>query len=200
MKHKDIPIFPLPVVLFPGAYLPLRIFEQRYIDMVRDCSASGSCFGVCLVNKPKQKGQASSHLRIGTTAEICDFSTLDDGLLGIVARGRQRFVIQSTRMRDNALLMAEVDLLAEPKPIEVPEEYSVLSLIAGRLMEQLAANFPEFRPDDLQDASWLGYRLSELLPLENQEKQTLLQITDPLDRLQVLLEVLPRFQEPGSEC
>lgn len=187
-------------MLFPGAYLPLRIFEQRYIDMVRDCSASGSCFGVCLVNKPKQKGQASSHLRIGTTAEICDFSTLDDGLLGIVARGRQRFVIQSTRMRDNALLMADVDLLAEPKPIEVPEEYSVLSLIAGRLMEQLAPNFPEFRPDDLQDASWLGYRLSELLPLENQEKQTLLQITDPLDRLQVLLEVLPRFQEPGSEC
>ena len=86
------------------------------------------------------------------------------------------------------------------EPVEVPEEYSVLSLIAGRFMEQLGANFPEFRPDDLQDASWLGYRLTELLPLQSQEKQTLLQITDPLDRLQVLLEVLPRFQEPRSEC
>lgn len=199
MNHNDIPIFPLPVVLFPGAYLPLRIFEQRYIDMVRDCSARGSFFGVCLVNNSEREGQAANHLRIGTTAEICDFSTLEDGLLGIVARGRQRFMIQNTRMRDNALLMAEVNLLAESERIEVPEQYSVLSLIAGRFMEQLGVNFPEFRPDDLQDASWLGYRLSELLPLENQEKQALLQITDPLDRLQVLLEVLPRFQETGSE-
>ena len=200
MNHNDIPIFPLPVVLFPGGYLPLRIFEQRYIDMVRDCSARGSFFGVCLVNNPERGGQTANHLRIGTTAEICDFSTLDDGLLGIVARGRQRFVIETTRMRDNALLMAEVNLLTESERVEVPEEYSVLSLIAGRFMEQLGDNFPDFQPSDLQDASWLGYRLSELLPLESQEKQTLLQITDPLDRLQLLLEVLPRFQEPGSEC
>ena len=168
--------------------------------MVRECSAHGSVFGVCLVSNSEKEGQPATHFRIGTTAEICDFSTLDDGLLGIVARGKQRFVIQQTRMRDNALLMAEVSLLAESEPVEVPEEYSVLSLIAGRFMEQLGANFPEFRPDDLQDASWLGYRLTELLPLASQEKQTLLQITDPLDRLQVLLEVLPRFQEPGSEC
>ena len=200
MTSIDIPLFPLPAVLVPGGYLPLRIFEQRYIDMVRECSAHGSVFGVCLVNNSDKEKQPATHFRIGTTAEICDFSTLDDGLLGIVARGKQRFVIQQTRMRDNALLMAEVSLLAESEPVEVPEEYSVLSLIAGRFMEQLGSNFPEFRPDDLQDASWLGYRLTELLPLENQEKQTLMQITDPLDRLQVLLEVLPRFQEPRSEC
>ena len=199
MNHDDIPIFPLPVVLFPGGYLPLRIFEQRYIDMVRDCSARGGRFGVCLVNNPEREGQAASHLSIGTMAEICDFSTLDDGLLGIVTRGRQRFVIQSTRMRDNALLMARINLLSEAEPVQVPEEYSVLSLIAGRFMEQLGVNFPEFQPDDLQDASWVGYRLSELLPLDNEEKQALLQITDPLDRLQVLLDVLPRFQEAGSE-
>jgi Lon protease-like protein len=72
----------------------------------------------------------------------------------------------------------------------------VLSMITGRFMEQLGGNYPDFQPQQLQDASWVGYRLSELLPLENNEKQTLLQITDPLDRLQVLLEVLPRFQEP----
>ena len=63
-------------------------------------------------------------------------------------------------------------------------------------MEQLGGNYPDFQPLQLQDAFWVGYRLSELLPLENNEKQTLLQITDPLDRLQVLLEVLPRFQDP----
>jgi len=195
---KDIPLFPLPAVLFPGSNLPLRIFEQRYIDMVRDCSVRASCFGVCLVNNSEDENRPATHLRIGTTAEICDFSTLEDGLLGIVAQGVQRFVIQNTRMRDNGLLMAEVNILAESVTTDVPEEYSVLSLIAQRFMEQVGGNYPSFQPADLQDANWVGYRLSELLPLENNERQILLEITEPLERLQVLLEVLPRFQESGS--
>ena len=198
MISKDIPLFPLPAVLFPGGYLPLRIFEQRYIDMVRDCSIRGSCFGVCLVNNSEDENRPATHLRIGTTAEICDFSTLEDGLLVIVAQGSQRFFIQNTRMRDNGLLMAEVNILAESMTIDVPEEYSVLSLLAQRFMEQVGGNYPSFQPADLQDANWVGCRLSELLPLENNERQILLEITEPLERLQVLLEVLPRFQEPGS--
>ena len=198
MTTKDIPIFPLSAVLFPCGYMPLRIFEQRYIDMVRECSASGSFFGVCLVNNSEEENRPATHMRIGTMAEICDFSTLDDGLLGIVAEGRGRFIIQHTRMRDNGLLMAEVDTLAENEAVEIPEEYSVLSMIAQRFMEQVGGNYPSFQSTDLQDASWVGYRLSELLPLENTEKQTLLQITDPLERLQLLLDVLPRFQEPGG--
>lgn len=195
MINTDIPLFPLPVVLFPDGYLPLRIFEQRYIDMVRECSAQGSCFGVCLVNNSEEENRPATHLRIGTTAEICDFSTLDDGLLGITAQGRQKFVIQKTRMRGNGLLMAEVETLVEPDLVELPDQYSVLSLIAGRFMEQMGKNYPSFQPQLLQDANWVGYRLAELLPLENNEKQVLLQISDPLERLQVLLEVLPRFQE-----
>ena len=196
MSNIDIPLFPLPVVLFPDGYLPLRIFEQRYIDMVRECSAGGSCFGVCLINNPEKANSPATHLRVGTTAEICDFSTLDDGLLGITARGRQKFVIQKTRMRDNGLLMAEVETLVEPDPVEVPEQYSVLSMIAGRFMEQMGKNYPSFQPQHLQDANWVGYRLAELLPLENNEKQVLLQISDPLERLQLLLDLLTRFQEP----
>lgn len=195
MTNKDIPLFPLHTVLFPGGNLPLRIFEQRYIDMVRECSARESCFGVCLINNSEDEHQAATHLRIGTTAEICDFSTLPDGLLGITARGRQKFIIQKTRMRDNGLLMAEVDIMADTALVDVPDQYSVLSMIAGRFMEQLQQNYPSFQPQLLQDANWIGYRLAELLPLENNEKQVLLQISDPLERLQVLLDVLPRFQE-----
>jgi len=197
MISTDIPLFPLPTVLFPGGHLPLRIFEQRYIDMVRECSAKDSCFGVCLINNSENAEYPATHLRVGTTAEICDFSMLEDGLLGITAQGRRRFIIQKTRMRDNGLLMAEVDILAEPGALVMPVEYSVLSLIAGRFMEQLGGNYPEFQPGDLEDASWVGYRLSELLPLENDQRQTLLQITDPLERLQVLVEELPRFQGSG---
>lgn len=198
MSTSDIPLFPLPVVLFPGGRLPLRIFEPRYLDMVRECSATDGCFGVCLVNNREHANTPATHLRVGTTAKISDFSTLDDGLLGIVARGEQRFIIQSTRMRDNGLLVAEVQLLAETPPFEVPDQYSVLSLIAARMMEQVGIHYPSFQPADLQDSAWLGYRLAELLPLENSERQTLLQLNDPLQRLQVLLELLPRFQDSAE--
>jgi Lon protease-like protein len=193
-----IPLFPLPVVLFPGGFLPLRIFEQRYIDMVRDCSATGSRFGVCLVANGESATVPASHHRLGTAAEIFDFSTLDDGLLGIIAHGRERFLVQQTRMRGNGLLVADVKLLQEAPATVVPEQYSVLSLIAQRIMEQVGNQYPSYRPNDLQDAGWIGYRLAELLPLENSERQSLLQLAGPLERLQYLLELLPRFQDPGE--
>jgi len=194
----DIPLFPLHTVLFPGGYLPLRIFEQRYLDMVRECGAKGSCFGICLIGNSENPNRPATHLRVGTSAEICDFTTLDDGLLGITARGRQKFIIQTTRMRDNGLLMAEVELLNETDVVDVPDQYSVLSMVAARFMELMGDQYPDFQPQQLQDAGWVGYRLAELLPLENKEKQLLLQISDPLERLQLLIDVLPRFQEPGD--
>ncbi len=196
MIETDIPLFPLHTVLFPDGYLKLRIFEQRYIDMVRECSLKACCFGICLINNPEDSNRPANHMRVGTTAEICDFSTLDDGLLGITAHGRQKFIINKTRMRDNGLLMAEIELLDKTDLIDVPDEYSVLSMITGRFMEQAGSNYPSFQPQHLQDANWVGYRLAELLPLDINEKQVLLQISDPLERLQMLLEVLPRFQEP----
>ncbi|HEY5775762.1 MAG TPA: LON peptidase substrate-binding domain-containing protein [Xanthomonadales bacterium] len=196
MISTDIPIFPLHTVLFPDGYLKLRIFEQRYIDMVRECSLRSCAFGVCLIGNSEGSSYPANHMRVGTTAEICDFSTLDDGLLGITAQGRQKFIIQSTRMRENGLLMARVETLDETGPRDLPEEYSVLAMITGRFMEQVSHSYPSFQPQQLQDAHWVGYRLAELLPLDNDERQVLLQISDPLERLQVLLEVLPRFQEP----
>lgn len=198
MSSLDIPLFPLQTVLFPDGYLKLRIFEQRYIDMVRECSLRNCNFGVCLIGNPEGGNQPASHMRIGTTAEICDFSTLEDGLLGITALGRRRFIVQKTRMRDNGLLMAEVETLQETGSVEVPDEYALLTMIAGRFMEQLGHHYPAFQPRQLQDAHWVGYRLAELLPLDNREKQMLLQISDPLERLQVLVDVLPRFQEPAE--
>jgi Lon protease-like protein len=69
-------------------------------------------------------------------------------------------------------------------------------MITGRFMEQVGSNYPSFQPHLLQDANWIGYRLAELLPLDINERQTLLQVSDPLERLQILVELLPRFQEP----
>ncbi len=198
MSNIEIPLFPLQTVLFPDGYLKLRIFEQRYIDMVRECSLENCHFGVCLIGNHEDGKRPANHMRVGTTAEICDFSTLEDGLLGITALGRQKFIVRKTRMRDNGLLMGEVDTLDETDTVEVPDEFALLTMIAGRFMEQLGHQYPTFQPAQLQDAHWVGYRLAELLPLDNQEKQMLLQISDPLERLQVLVDVLPRFQEPAE--
>lgn len=194
MTCIDIPLFPLHTVLFPDGYLKLRIFEQRYIDMVRECSLRDCAFGVCLIGNSENSNTPANHTRVGTTAKIQDFSTLDDGLLGITAHGGQRFVVRKTRMRDNGLLMADVETLDETAAVAVPVEYSVLTMITARFMEQAGKHYPSFQPRQLQDAHWVGYRLAEMLPLDNHEKQVLLQISDPLERLQLLLEVLPRFQ------
>ncbi len=197
MILTTVPVFLLPTVLFPGGYLPLKIFEQRYIDMVRECAAKNSCFAVCLLD-PKQKAdQHMTHMRIGTLAQITDFSTLDDGLLGITTTGRQRYLIETTRMRDNGLMVADVNVFETPAPTQVPEEFSILAMICGRFMEQLGERYPDFVPSDLDDANWVGFRMAELLPYEMQEKQVLLQIDNPFERLQLILDTLSKFQMEG---
>lgn len=194
MSTQTVPVFLLPTVLFPGGHLPLKIFEPRYLDMVRECCASQSCFAACLLDPEQKANQKMTHMRVGTLAAITDFSTLDNGLLGITSTGRQRYLIETTRMRDNGLMVADVHVLEEPARIELPEEFSVLSMICARFMEELGDRYPEFTPDDLQDAAWVSYRLAELFPYTMEEKQVLLQIDDSLERLQLVLNTIPQFQ------
>jgi Lon protease-like protein len=186
-----IPLFPLHTVLVPGGHLPLRIFEPRYLDMIRDCSRDGGGFGVCLLLPDAAGGEHHHHARIGTLATISDFYTLDDGLLGITARGGQRFRILGTTVRDNGLLMGDVKWLQEAAQQAVPVECALLADIAGRFMDKVGANYPEHQASELDDAAWVGYRLTEWLPLEPIEQQVLLELRDPLERLSRLLRNLP---------
>lgn len=189
-----IPVFPLNTVLVPGGFLPLQIFEQRYLDMVRDCVSNDSGFGVCLIMDNAGPQSRSHHAKIGTLARIRDWNTLENGLLGITAQGHQRFIIRSTRMRDNGLMIANVEWLAEPLKTDVPDSQLLLSTIAGRLMDKLEANYPDYSKSHLEDADWVAYRLTELLPLKSTERQSLLELDDPVQRLQVLMGIIPRFQ------
>jgi Lon protease-like protein len=197
--QATIPIFPLQTVLVPGGHLSLQIFEPRYLDMVRECSRDESGFGVCLVTRGTKTGRALQHTRIGTLARIRDFYTLENGLLGITTQGFERFRIEQTRMRDNGLLMADVSWLDEAVSVVLPEAYFILSRIVDRFMDKVGGNYPDFHPDLLEDAVWVGYRLTELLPMTNAERLELLKLNDALTRLQILLEMLPRFQaDPSS--
>ncbi|SRR5690349_17629236 len=190
----DLPLFPLNAVLFPGSPLSLRIFEPRYLDLVRDCSRTGSGFGVCLILEGREAGEPAVPAAIGTLARINDFYTLPDGLLGIGAIGGERFQVATTRVRDNGLVHGEVRMWPDEPAIEVPPEHGLLATILERLLEQLGGAHARVERQRLDDASWVGFRLAELLPLGQSEKQHLLQMTDPLRRLVQLQHYLPRFQ------
>lgn len=196
MPLTELPLFPLSNVLFPGAILNLRIFEQRYMDLVRECSRSGSGFGVCLILDGREAGEPALPAAVGTVARITDFCTLSDGLLGITAEGGERFQMASTRIRDNGLIHGDVRLWPHEPEVAVPPEHGLLATILERLLEQIGGAFAQVDRARFDDASWVGFRLGELLPLEQTEKQHLLQMTDPLLRLAQMQHYLPRFQRP----
>lgn len=194
MNRIEIPLFPLRTVLFPGAILPLRIFEQRYLDMIRDCARSNTGFGVCLIREGEEAVSPVKTAQVGTHAQVVDWYTLEDGLLGVSTLGTSRFMTESVWQEDDGLFMTHIEVLPEPPPCPVPEAFSVLSDVLARFLEQVGAQYPQSTPEDLQDAVWVGYRLAELLPLSGIEKQHMLELSDPIQRLQQLLDVMPRFQ------
>jgi len=196
----EIPLFPLDTVLLPDGFLPLRIFERRYLDMIRECSRNDSGFGVCLLLEAETAEHPVQHAAVGTLAMIRDFYTLKDGLLGITCEGTQRFLVTRTRSEADGLLIGAVEWLTESPPTAIPESYGLLVHIAERLLEKLDGRYPGFTPDRLLDAAWVSYRLTEWLPLDNPVRQCLLELNDPLERLRRLLEAVPGFQEeePGE--
>jgi Lon protease-like protein len=190
----EIPLFPLKVVLFPGGQLTLRIFEQRYIDMVTECTRDETGFGIVLVVDSGIPEQPAWHSRIGTLAMIRDFFTHDDGLLGISVEGTQRFRINQTKARHDGLLIASVEWLAPDPPDPVPEAFLLLVELTRKFSEVAAADYPALSSLQLDDASWVGFRLAELLPLEDMERQQLLECGNAIERLQLLMDSVPAIQ------
>ena len=192
----DIPLFPLSSVLFPGGRLHLRIFEPRYLDLVRECCRDGSPFGVCLILAGRETGEPAVPAAIGTLARISDFQRDENGLLGIVAEGGARFRVSRSRARADGQLRGNAERWPGEPVQEVPVEFALLQSILERLIETMAPHWRHAARSDYEDASWLGFRLAELLPLDAGEQQRMLELTDPLQRLAELRDILPRFQKP----
>jgi len=190
-RPNRLPLFPLGSVLFPEGMIQLRVFERRYLDMVRDCARDASCFGVCLILDASEAGAPAVPSAIGTRARITDFYTLPDGLLGITAQGEERFHVDRISVRDNGLIVGDVRWLPDNAPEVVPPEHGLIAT----MLENLLRQFNEL-PDDarkLDDAGWVVWRLAEMLPLDPGERQFLLQMDDAIDRLDQLARWLPRL-------
>jgi Lon protease-like protein len=163
--------------------------------MVRECSRRGSGFGVCLILEGREVGEPAVPAAVGTVARIIDFSHGDDGLLGIVAEGAERFRVTHARVRSDGLVSGQVTHWPAEPAHAVPVEFALLQTILGRLLEHMAPHWRHATTPDYDNASWLGFRLAELLPLEREEHQRMLELTDPLRRLAELQTILPRFQK-----
>ncbi len=191
-----LPLFPLRTVLFPGGRLQLRIFERRYLDLVRDCSRSGTVFGVCLIIDGEEVGSPAMPAPVGTSARIVDFDQLPGGLLGITVEGEQRFHAEGVRVRDNGLVTATVQWLPEAPVQPVAPEHSLLVRLLETLFEHEGG--PSDADQHMDDSDWVAYRLAERLPLDNGERQALLQAGDAHDRLERILAWLSRASEAGG--
>jgi uncharacterized protein len=179
---EPLPLFPLHTVLFPGGPLSLRIFEPRYVDMVGRCMREGAPFGVVLIGEGGEVGPVQQMAQIGTRARIVDFASLPDGLLGLSCLGERRFRVLSRWTQRDGLHMAQVELLPEEPSQGLPEEHRVLEQALRRVFQEAPELYAAVTPR-WDDASWVSYRLAEVVPLPGPVRLELLALTDPLARL-----------------
>jgi uncharacterized protein len=192
-----LPLFPLKTVLFPGRVLPLKVFEQRYIDMTKTCLKDEQPFGVCLLTHGQEVAQRDQAVAgapiafalIGTQARIVSWDMPQLGILHLKTEGGTRFQVQSSSVADDGLVVAQVTLLPAEPAVKLPEAFAPL---AGLLELMIDRAGPENFSAQLalDDASWVGYRLAELLPLPLAIKQSMLEVSDSVVRLKVLAQVL----------
>ncbi len=190
---RELPLFPLNTVLFPGGPLPLKIFEPRYLDLISRCLREQSGFAVVMITEGEETATTASFAATGTEAGIVDFDRLESGLLGISCIGRERVRVLEAWREANGLNRGRVvDIDADPV-VPVPPAQAWLSEVVRRVLPETD---DVYRHVELrEDAAWIGNRLAELLPLSLADKQALLELTDPLERLSALEPAVSRSEE-----
>ena len=187
-EDNTIPFFPLSTVLFPEGPLPLRVFEPRYLDMVSRCLKEDSEFGVLLIMSGSETGDANM-VSVGTTARIRDWYQGSDGILGITAIGVRRFRATSfTRERDG-LYVGQIDALDPERHVPLPEEYRPMAALLEVVINDLGKLYENIEKH-YDDATWVGRRFAEILPISQAQKQHCLEIDDPMERLSFVRPLL----------
>ncbi len=197
---QSLPLFPLGTVLFPGGILPLRIFEVRYLDMIGRCHKAGAPFGVVSLTQGHEVRQPGAHeafSSVGTLATISEFETPRPGLMMVRARGAQRFRITASDQLKHGLWVADVQRLEADKAVAIPDDLQGTSQALSKVIQSLqqksaSKDMPILEPWQLQDCGWVANRWCELLPLPVGLKQRLMELDNPLVRLELVSDVLAR--------
>jgi hypothetical protein len=186
---RELPLFPLNTVLFPDGRLRLKVFEARYLDMAADCLRLELPFGVCLIRQGSEVGAVAQPEPVGCLARIVSADMDGPGVMHIEARGEGRFIVETTHVAGNQLLIGQVrdkdDEARLPVPTHCRATLEFLRTVAARLPESGLAEIRD-------DSTWAGFRLAEVLPLKTSARQALLEMNDAVKRLEILLEFMRR--------
>ncbi len=195
---QPLPLFPLSAVLFPAARMSLRVFEPRYVDLVRDCLRDDTEFGVVWIREGREvtvPGAGMPKLaQLGTTARIVDWDALPAGRLGVTIEGVTKFRLLSTTQRPNFLVVGEIEPLAADATIALPKHADELVQILQQLVRHPSVARLNVSIDAL-DCSRLTNLVAQLLPIPGANKFNLLAELDPRRRLELLQAFLGEFVE-----
>lgn len=202
-----LPLFPLNAVLFPGGSLPLRVFEARYMDMVRDCLRNAAQFGVCLITRGRETGKPAECETVGCMASIAAWDMQQLGVLNLRTLGTQRFRVRHAAAQPDGLLVGDIEEIAADIDAPLALEHQPCATLLARIIDDLdaqheaalrdrpdaggmlAANAIE-RPHRLESTVWVGNRLCEVLPVSLRAKQKLMELDDARTRLDIVLRFL----------
>lgn len=199
---SSLPLFPLASVLFPDGVLALRVFEVRYLDMVRKCHQTGAPFGVVSLTQGSEVRRAGAPDEqfhdVGTLAVIEQLASPQPGLITLVCKGTERFRITQRNHLVHGLWIASVSQLDRDLSIPIPEDLKKTATAMTQVLHTLhardalnpAAKLPT--PEQLDDCGWVANRWCELLPVPMELKQRLMELDNPLVRLELVGDVLER--------
>lgn len=214
LKLISLPLFPLGSVLYPGGLLSLRIFEVRYLDMIGKCYKNGAPFGVVALTVGSEVRKAEpakvmdklpgdlfareDFCATGTLATITEFSAPQAGLMVIRCVGAQRFKVSSRDQLKHGLWIADVERIDGDMKVAVPDDLKPCADALGKLIKSLQQRniadeqMPLLSPYQLDDCGWVANRWCELLPLPLELKQRLMELDNPLIRLELVSDILER--------
>ena len=197
-----LPLFPLGSVLFPGALMPLHIFEPRYRLLIRRCMERHHPFGIVLIRSGSEVDPRAEPYDVGTEAKIVAESPLPDGRSYIVTRGERRFAVENLIPDAEPYLVGQVRYLDETDGDGAASHASVALEALGSYLLAVVAVTDDSRgeralADDLRDAlpRDLAYRIAGSLAVDAPQQQALLELETASARLKEETRILNRETE-----
>jgi len=198
LTRSKIPLFPLGTVLFPDGVIALKIFEARYLDMIKQCLREKTEFGVVSIIKNSDSNEEDVSLyfsEIGTLAQIEDFDPVQPALYMTKSFGTQRFKLLSSQQEANGLWIGEIALLENDPVTPIPQEHQKAAKLLDEIIsviqsQDLLGDAPFKKPFKVDDCGWVSNRLAELLPISLIQKNHLLAQTNPRIRLDLISEII----------
>lgn len=199
-----LPLFPLKTVLFPGGVLALKVFETRYMDMVRDCMKRNAPFGVTLIKSGEEVGAPAEPECVGSLAHITSWDMPNLGVMMLRTLGGERFRIQETRVLPDKRVEARVEMLAPDTNGTISDMHvdcaRTLKIVIddieakGRAEVGDAFDSPFPHPPQLDSAAWVANRWCEILPIPLKARQKLLELDDAQTRLSIVHQYLRQHE------